>query len=113
MIVINNETAELEIKELFSFDVNAFPVFDEIKSDVEYKLENNEFDDDEIESVKYFLSHEISKDDKVSILNEIKFEYEYRYNRSDNEISLFDVDVIKSAIKSWVESNFDFPLYGI
>ena len=110
MIIINNETAEMEIKELFSFDRNALPVIDGFKKELKFHVEDGDVFDEDIEGVKSFLSHKISKDDKIAILNKIKFEYEYRCHCTDDEVSIFDTEVIESAVKNWVESKFCFSI---
>ena len=110
VIIINNETAEMEIKELFSFDTNALPVIDGFKEELKFHVDNGNVFDEDVEDVKSFLSHKISKDDKIAILNEIKFEYEYRCHRADDDFSIFDIEVIESAVKSWVGSNFYFSI---
>ena len=46
MIIINNETAEMEIKEWFSFDLHALPVIDEFKEELKFHVDNgNVFDE--------------------------------------------------------------------
>ena len=107
MIIINEETAEMEIKEFFYFEANALPIIKEIKSDLKYFL-GDYIDLEDMEFVKSFLSHEINKNDKIEILKEIKFEYEFRCHRSDDEFSIFDSEIIRSAIAHWIEKMFDF-----
>ena len=110
MIIINNETAEMEIKELFSFDLHALPVINRFKKELKFHVDNGNVFDEDVEDVKSFLSHEISKDDKIAILKKIKFEYGCRCHCTDDEVSIFNTEVIESAVKNWVESKFCFPV---
>ena len=109
MITINEDTFEIEVKETLSFDGDVIDVLNEIKGDVKYRFENNMFDEDEIENVKKLLFGEISDENKIEILKDIEFEYVYRcHHAGEDDISIFDVEVIKSAVKSWIEEKFNF-----
>ena len=109
MITINKDTFEIEVKETLSFDGDVIDVLNEIKDDVKYRFENDLIDEDEIESVKKFLFSEIGNEEKIEILKDIEFEYVYRcHHAGEDAISIFDVEVIESAVKSWIEEKFNF-----
>ena len=109
MITINKDTFEIEVKETLSFDGDVVDVLNEIKDDVKYRFENDLIDEDDIESVKKFLFGEIGNEEKIEILKDIEFEYVYRcHHAGEDDISIFDTEVIESAVKSWIEEKFYF-----
>ena len=109
MVVINDVNFEIEVKEVFSFEYNALPKYDEIKSEVSDILGNDEIDDEDIlESVNEFLEHELTDADKLSILEFIKDDYEYESFNPEYEVSIFDEDRIRKSINDWIENEFEF-----
>ena len=86
------------------------PVINRFKKELKFHVDNGNVFDENVEDVKSFLSHKIIIDDKIAILNEIKFEYEYRCYCTDDEVSIFDTEVIESAVKRCVESKFCFSI---
>ena len=109
MVVINDVNISIEVKEIFSFEHHAEPIFDEIKYEVSDILGNDEIDDeDTLESVNEFLEHELTDADKLSILEFIKDDYEYESCNPEYEVSIFDEDIIRKSIIDWIEDNFEF-----
>jgi hypothetical protein len=108
MVTINSETFEIEIKEIFSFDVNALPILNKIKEELKWELDNNSVYEDDIEDVKECISYELTSNDKIRILECIKNEYEFRIYRSDCEISMFDPEIIEYGVSNWIEEQFGF-----
>lgn len=107
MVKINDVNFEIEIKEVFSFECNAEPIFDEIKGEVSDMIEDIE-DEDTLESVNEFLEHELTDEDKLSILEFIKDDYEYESCNPEYEVSIFDEDGIRKSINDWIEDQFNF-----
>lgn len=108
MVTINSETFEIEIKEVFSFGVNALPILNVIKEELKWKLDNDSVYEDDIEDVKEYISYELTSNDKTRILECIKNEYEFRTHRSDCDISMFDPEIIEYGVSSWIEEQFGF-----
>lgn len=108
MVTINSETFEMEIKEIFSFGVNALPILNEIKEELKWRIDNNCVCEDDIEGVKECISYELTSNDKTRILECIKNEYEFRTHHSDCEISMFDPEIIEHGVSSWIEEQFGF-----
>ena len=111
MTVINPETLEIEIKEVFSFECNAQSVFDDIYERVEYAVNNDEIEHEEtLVNAKKFLDYSLTKEDKLAILNNIIEDYEYEQygNREDYAVSIFDEDFANKAINDWIEETFEF-----
>ena len=44
----------------------------------------------------------------LKILEKVKEHYEYETYRNDREVSIFDEDIIRSAIAEWIDENYDF-----
>ena len=109
MVEINRDNFEIEIKEVFSFECNAEPIFDEIKDDVQGQLEElEEQDRDDIDDIVRFLDHTLTDEDKLSILEFIKDDYEYESCNPEYEVSIFDEDGIRKSINDWIEDQFNF-----
>ena len=107
MVVINDVNFEIEVKEVFSFEHHALPKYDEIKDEVSDMIEGIE-DEDTIESVNEFLEHTLTDEDKLSILEFIKDDYEYESCNPEYEVSIFDEDGIRKSINDWIEDQFNF-----
>lgn len=110
MIEINKNDLSIEIKEVLTFDNYVERMYDDIRGDIEYDYENNkeEYDDDVLEGMKKFLDNELTKENKIEILEKIKEDYEYNTSRYDWEVSIFDEDGITKSINDWIEDNFGF-----
>ena len=111
MITVNADEVAVEIKETLSFECNVQPKFDEIRDNVEYAYNEGEIENDNIlDDVKAFLNYELTKEDKLAILNNIVEDYEYEQygNREGYEVSIFDEDFAEKAIIDWVEETFEF-----
>ena len=109
MIVINDVNFEIEVKEVFSFEYHALPKYDEIKDDVQGQLEElEEQERDDIDDIVRFLEHTLTDEDKLSILEFIKDDYEYESCNPEYEVSIFDEDGIRKSINDWIEDQFNF-----
>lgn len=107
MVEINNVNFEIEVKEVFSFEYNALPIYDEIKDEVSDMIEDID-DEDTLESVNEFINHTLTDEDKLSILEFIKDNYEYESCNPEYEVSIFDEDRIRKSINDWIENEFEF-----
>jgi hypothetical protein len=67
-----------------------------------------DYDEDEQEARKEFLDHELTKEDKLEILEIIKDKYEYESCSLEYEVSIFDEDNIRDCICEWINGNFEF-----
>lgn len=109
MTRIDDANFEVVVEERFSFECNARPVFDEIKDDVQGQLEELEKQDrDDIDDIVRFLDHTLTDEDKLSILEFIKDDFDYESCNPEYEISIFDEDRIRKSINDWIEDNFEF-----
>lgn len=110
MIEINKNDLSLEIKEVLTWNNYVERMYDDIRGDIEYDYENNkeEYNDDVLEGMKKFLDNELTKENKIEILEKIKEDYEYDTSRYDWEVSIFDEDGITKSINNWIEDNFGF-----
>lgn len=75
------------------------------------KTNAEEFDEQELANRKKFLDYELTKEDKIEILHQIKDDYEhevYRNEYSSFEVNIHDEDAIQESIRSWINDNFDF-----
>ena len=109
MTKIDNVNFEVVIEERFSFECNALPVFDGIKDEVQCQLEELEGQDrDDIDDIVRFLDHTLTDEDKLSILEFIKDDYDYESYNPEYEVSIFDEDRIRKSINDWIEDQFNF-----
>lgn len=111
MITVDNEDIAVKIKETLSFVFDVQPKFDEIRENVEYAYDEGEIENDNIlDNVKAFLNYELTKEDKLAILNNIVEDYEYEQysNLEGYEVSIFDEDFAEKAIIDWIEETFEF-----
>lgn len=110
MIEINKNDLSIEIKEVLTWNNYVERMYDDILGDIEYDYENNkeEYNDDVLAGMKKFLDNELTKENKIEILEKIKEDYEYNTSRYDWEVSIFDEDGITKSINDWIEDNFGF-----
>lgn len=110
MIEINENDLSIEIKEVLTWNNYVERMYDDIRGDIEYDYENNkeEYNDDVLEGMKKFLDNELTKENKIEILEKIKEDYEYNTSRYDWEVSIFDEDGITKSINDWIKDNFGF-----
>jgi hypothetical protein len=110
MIEINKNDLSIEIKEVLTWNNYVERMYDSIRDDIEYDYENNkeEYNDDVLAGMKKFLDNDLTKENKIEILEKIKEDYEYNTSRYDWEVSIFDEDGITCAITNWIEDNFGF-----
>lgn len=113
MIEVNENELKIVIGHSLDWNNEVENQYDSIKDDVEYDYENNaeEFDEEELANRKKFLDHELTKEDKIEILHQIKDDYEhevYRNEYSSFEVNIHDEDAIQESIRSWIEDKFDF-----
>ena len=113
MIKINEN--KIEIKEILNFNHHVQHIFDDIHTEVKFNLETycEDYDKDELESMKEFLDHELTKKDKLEILEIIKDKYEDDYYSCEYSSSIFDEDRIRDSIYIWINRNFDFEVCTI
>jgi translation initiation factor 2 alpha subunit (eIF-2alpha) len=112
MVEINKNDLSIETGERLTWENDVERIYDDIRWDIEYEYENNkeEYDDDVLEGMKKFLDNELTKENKIEILEKIKDDYEYHASRYDWEVSIFDEDGIIKSIKDWIRDNFDFEV---
>ena len=112
MIEINENEIEIEIKETLSFKHHVQHIFDDVYAEVKDNLETypEDYDEDELEARKEFLDHELTKEDKLEILEIIKDKYEYESCSLEYEVSIFDEDNIRDCICEWINGNFEFEV---
>lgn len=110
MIEINKNDLSIEIGKSLTWDNDVERIYNDIRDDIEYAYEDNkeEYDDDVLEGMKKFLDNELTKENKIEILEKIKEDYEYEISRYDWEVSIFDEDGITKSINDWIEDNFGF-----
>jgi hypothetical protein len=110
MIEINKNDLSIEIKEVLTWNNYVERMYDDIRGDIEYDYENNkeEYNDDVLAGMKKFLDNELTKENKIEILEKIKEDYEYNTSRYDWEVSIFDEDGITKSINDWIKDNFGF-----
>ena len=110
MIEINKNDLSIVIGSVLTWDNYVERMYDDIRDDIEYDYENNkeEYNDDVLEGMKKFLDNELTKENKIEILEKIKEDYEYNTSRYDWEVSIFDEDGITKSINDWIKDNFGF-----
>ena len=110
MIEINENDLSIEIKEVLTWNNYVERMYDDIRGDIEYDYENNKevIENDVLEGMKKFLDNELTKENKIEILEKIKEDYEYHTSRYDWEVSIFDEDGITKSINDWIKDNFGF-----
>jgi len=109
MIEINKNDLSLEIKEVLTWNNDVERLYDGIRDDIEYDYENNKEEYKNIlDGMKKFLDHELTKENKIEILEKIKEDYEYNTSRYDWEVTIFDEDGITTSINNWINDNFGF-----
>lgn len=109
MIEINKNDLSIEIKEVLTWNNYVERLYDGIREDIEYDYENNKEEyKDILEGMKKFLDNELTKENKIEILEKIKEDYEYKTSRYDWEVSIFDEDGITCSINNWINDNFGF-----
>lgn len=112
MIIVNEKELTIEQKNTLSFDKNVKPIYEEIVDSVQYDIEydSDEFEKVKLESMKKFVDYELTNEDMITILNNIKDDYEYELYHSDYEVTLFDQDGIVKGIKDWIKDTFDLEI---
>lgn len=112
MIEFNDEHEQIEIKEVLSFENHVLPFLNDIRDDLEYENCHDNMDELD-ENQKYahekiddFLNYQLSHEDKMEILHYIEDEYDRSCNYFDN-VSIFDPDMIKECVMTWITDNFD------
>ena len=110
MIEINENDLSIEIKTVLTWNNYVERMYDDIRGDIEYDYENNKevIENDVLEGMKKFLDNELTKENKIEILEKIKEDYEYETSRYDWEVSIFDEDGITKSINDWIKDNFGF-----
>lgn len=109
MIEINKNDLSLEIKEVLTWNNDVERLYDGIRDDIEYDYENNKEEYKNIlDGMKKFLDHELTKENKIEILEKIKEDYEYNTSRYEWEVTIFDEDGITTSINNWINDNFGF-----
>ena len=113
MIEVNENELKIVIGHSVDWNNEVEDQYNSIKDEVEYDYENNaeEFDEQELANRKKFLDYELTKEDKIEILHQIKDDYEhevYRNEYSSFEVNIHDEDAIQESIRSWIEDKFDF-----
>ena len=113
MIEVNENELKIVIGHSVDWNNEVEDQYNSIKDEVEYDYENNaeEFDEQELANLKKFLDYELTKEDKIEILHQIKDDYEhevYRNEYSSFEVNIHDEDAIQESIRSWIEDKFDF-----
>lgn len=103
MLRLNKEDFSIEVVESLSFEYHVLPILDVIREEVQGDIEEHETDND-TESEKTFLQHELTDQDKLDILELIVEDYEWNYC----EHSIFDDAIIRSNICAWIEKKFEF-----
>ena len=107
MIEINKNDLSIEIKEVLTWNNYVERMYNNIRDDIEYDYGNNkeEYNDDVLKGMKRFLDNELTKENKIEILEKIKEDYEYNTSRYDWEVSIFDEDGITKSINDWIKDN--------
>lgn len=95
---IDELKADIEVPENY-FDECVQPIFDNVKLSVE-----NREDKDDAERI--FVEYELTDGDKDSIVEYIKDDCA-RWSKEDVEKSIFDQDIIKEMVMTWITDNFD------
>jgi hypothetical protein len=110
MIEINKNDLSIEIKEVLTWNNDVERIYDDIRDDIEFDYENNKekYNDDILKEMKKFLDNELTKENKIEILEKIKEDYEFKKSRYDFETTIFDEDRITCSISNWIGDNFDF-----
>lgn len=118
MTTIDEKELTITITESLSFAYTVQPVYDDFYDDIQTMVEERKDegasveDDDELAGMEEFLAYELTKEDKLEILEKIKEDYEYESFYSDCVVTLFDEDGIKSAIGHWINETFGFTYEG-
>lgn len=110
MIEINKNDLSIEIKEVLTWNNYVERMYNDIRDDIEYDYENNKekYNDDVLEGMKKFLDNELTKENKIEILEKIKEDYEYNASHYDWDVSIFYEDGITKSINDWIKDNFGF-----
>lgn len=114
MITIDEKTQSITISETGSWDQLFSFLYNDIKYDVQGAVEDpdNNYDEEERQDIKKYLSYTPTAEDKVAMLNYLKDIYEWEDEcaaRSGNySVSLFDPDFIRRAVCDWIQEVFLF-----
>lgn len=111
MYKINENEMTIKCEESLSFDMDVQPKIDDLKMDIQDSIEENAgyYFDDELQKMKDFLAYELTREDKLNILEKIMTDYDYERNyRGDYNVTLFDEDGIMKAINDWTYEKFKF-----
>ena len=105
-------SVSVQYSEQISFDTNVKCLYDNYINEIKEELNN--YDEDEVDAIKMkeIISYELTDEDKFGILKEIADDFEYeRFNNGDYNASIYDEDIIKSAIRNYLEIKFEISLW--
>ena len=113
MIEVNEKELKIVIGHSLDWDNEVEDQYNYIKDDIEYDYEENseEFDEEELANQKKFLDYELTNEDKIAILTQIKDDYIYEVNHNEYssfEVNIHDEDGIQGSIRKWIKDKFDF-----
>ena len=109
MITVNKQDFSIEVKEFLTFDSDVLKVYNDLK---DIFVEGDDEDTEiynflhHIELNKYIHyhkeHHQLTDEDKIEILNNIKDEYDDGYEYD----SIFDDELIKKVLINWIDEKF-------
>ena len=95
MITVNKQDFSIEVKEFLTFDSDVLKVYNDLK---DIFVEG----DDEDTEIYNFLHHQLTDEDKIEILNNLKNEYDDGYEYD----SIFDEELIRKILVDWINEKF-------
>lgn len=127
MFKLNEDSLEIEITEILSFDNHIKPKLDEIADDLSQELDESDYDfsddneeqnqeefdsdEDKLRNIKHFIddynNDNISHDEYKDLLETVYSHWEYVTCDGFDNRSVFDEDIIKEGIYEWLENNYD------
>ncbi len=117
MITVNKETGTIEITETLTYEYTVKPIFEEEFEYLEdqYLIDDVNEDDPEIKQVLDFVRHVkenggLTDDEINEILENLAEDYDYRSSGSDDNISIFDPDLIRGVVVQWINEQTDDAL---
>ena len=104
MIKIIDEDESIKIEETLSFEHHLKPIYNDIREDIKYDMDENYYSEKDKKEIESFLNYELNHQDKIEILDNLIYEYEKQYDYENT--SVFDEDIIKKVVKEWITDKY-------
>ena len=114
MITVNKETGAIEITETLTYEYTVKPIFEEefeyLKD--QYLIDDVKEDDPDFQQVIDFVRHVeenggLTDDEINELLENLAEDYDFRSNGGDDNLSIFDPDLIRGVVDEWINEQTD------